>query len=78
MPGRTPAMDGLPPRFAHVVERCLEPEVDNRWQSARDVKAELEWVAAEESAAGARPGAAASVTAAEAHVDAAGGGARLV
>ena len=57
MPGRTPAMDGLPPRFAHVVERCLDPEVENRWQSARDVKAELEWVAAEESSA-ARSGAA--------------------
>jgi serine/threonine protein kinase len=58
-PGRAAAMDGLPPRFAHVVERCLDPEVENRWQSARDVKAELEW-AAEESAGGAQSGAAAS------------------
>jgi serine/threonine protein kinase len=62
VPGRTPAMDGLPARFTHVVERCLEPEVENRWQSARDVKAELEWAAAEQPGAGVRPGAAASVT----------------
>ena len=60
VPGRTPAMDGLPPRFVHVVERCLEPEAENRWQTARDVKAELEWAAAELSGAGARPGVAAS------------------
>jgi serine/threonine protein kinase len=39
------SMEGLPAQFAHVVERCLEPEPENRWQSARDVKAELEWAA---------------------------------
>lgn len=40
-----PAMDGLPIQFAHVVERCLDPEPENRWQSVRDVQAELEWAA---------------------------------
>jgi eukaryotic-like serine/threonine-protein kinase len=45
MPGQPPAMDGLPERFTHVVERCLEVEPEKRWQSARDVKAELEWAA---------------------------------
>jgi serine/threonine protein kinase len=45
VPGQPPAMDGLPERLTHVVERCLEPEPENRWQSARDVKAELEWAA---------------------------------
>jgi serine/threonine protein kinase len=45
VPGRTPAMQGLPERLTHVIERCLEPEPENRWQSARDVKAELEWAA---------------------------------
>ncbi len=60
-PGPMPVMAGLPPRFVHVVERCLEPEVDDRWQSARDVKAELAWVAAEEAAAGARLAGAVSV-----------------
>jgi hypothetical protein len=38
-------MEGLPERLTHVIERCLEPEPENRWQSARDVKAELEWAA---------------------------------
>jgi len=61
VPGRTPAMDGLPPRLAHIVERCIEPEPESRWQSARDVKAELEWAAAEESGSGARSGAVVSV-----------------
>jgi hypothetical protein len=36
-------MEGLPPQFAHVIERCLESEPENRWQSASDVKRELEW-----------------------------------
>jgi Tol biopolymer transport system component len=40
-----PAIDGLPLQFAHVVERCLEPEPESRWQSARDVQAEIEWAA---------------------------------
>ena len=30
-----------PPYFAHVVERCLAKEPDDRWQTARDVKLEL-------------------------------------
>ena len=41
--GQAPSMDGLPPQFAHVVERCLAREPESRWQSASDVKAELEW-----------------------------------
>jgi eukaryotic-like serine/threonine-protein kinase len=36
---------GLPRRFAHIVERCLSEDPDARWQSARDVKAELGWAA---------------------------------
>jgi hypothetical protein len=36
-------MEGLSPQFAHVIERCLESEPENRWQSASDVKGELEW-----------------------------------
>ena len=35
----------LPPALAHVVERCLAEDPDLRWQSARDLKAELEWAA---------------------------------
>ena len=41
--GQPPLMEGLPPQFAHVVEVCLESEPDNRWQSASDVRRELEW-----------------------------------
>src|SRR6202521_5606314 len=41
--GQPPLMEGLPPQFAHVIERCLESEPDNRWQSASDVNRELEW-----------------------------------
>ena len=41
--GQPPVMEGLPPQFAHVIERCVESEPENRWQSASDVKRELEW-----------------------------------
>lgn len=33
-----PALNDFPERLAHVVERCLAKEPDDRWQSARDVK----------------------------------------
>ena len=36
---RLPALD-------RVLKRCLEKDPDNRWQTARDLKAELEWIAA--------------------------------
>ena len=29
--------------LAHIVERCLADDPDARWQSARDVKTEMEW-----------------------------------
>ena len=35
----------LPAALDHVVERCLAKEPDDRWQTARDVRMELEWVA---------------------------------
>jgi serine/threonine protein kinase len=31
------------PQFAHVVARCLAKNPDERWQSASDVKLELQW-----------------------------------
>jgi predicted Ser/Thr protein kinase len=49
--GQLPALDGLPERLAHVVERCLAKDPENRWQTARDLKAELEWAAAGDSVA---------------------------
>ena len=41
-----------PPAFAHVVERCLEKDPDERWQTVRDVTRELTWVATGGGAAG--------------------------
>src|SRR5262249_7689451 len=43
-PGKS-LLDGFGERLAHLVERCLVPEPENRWQSAADVKSELEWAA---------------------------------
>ena len=34
-----------PPALDHVVRKCLEKDPDDRWQSARDVMAELQWIA---------------------------------
>lgn len=36
----------LPPSLDHIVDRCLAKNPDERWQSARDLKSELEWIAA--------------------------------
>jgi len=33
------------PALERVVHRCLEKNPENRWQSARDLRAELEWIA---------------------------------
>jgi serine/threonine protein kinase len=37
--------DIAPAALDRVLKRCLEKEPDNRWQTARDLKAELEWIA---------------------------------
>ena len=42
-PGEQPRLDLMPGKLAHVVERCLARDPEDRWQSARDVKAEIEW-----------------------------------
>ena len=34
-----------PPALDHVVRKCLEKDPEDRWQSARDVAAELQWIA---------------------------------
>ena len=33
-----------PPALEHVVKRCLAKDPEERWQSARDVAHELEWI----------------------------------
>ena len=35
----------VPASLAHIVSRCLEKDRDARWQSASDVKRELQWTA---------------------------------
>lgn len=41
-----------PPALDHVVQRCLEKDPEDRWQSARDVAAELQWIEGAGSQAG--------------------------
>jgi hypothetical protein len=38
--------DIAPPALDRLLQRCLAKYPDDRWQTARDLKAELEWVAA--------------------------------
>jgi serine/threonine protein kinase len=38
--------DVAPPALDRVLRKCLEKDPDNRWQSARDLRSELEWIAA--------------------------------
>ena len=37
--------DNLPAALDHVVDRCLAKKPDERWQTARDVMLELDWIA---------------------------------
>jgi eukaryotic-like serine/threonine-protein kinase len=46
----------VPPSLSRLVATCLEKDPDNRWQSARDLQRELQWIAARPS----EPAAAAS------------------
>ena len=36
-------MHQLPERLAHIIERCLARDPEDRWNSARDIKSELDW-----------------------------------
>ncbi len=40
-----------PPLLAELVARCLAKDLDGRWQSARDLMRQLEWIAARNGAA---------------------------
>jgi serine/threonine protein kinase/Tol biopolymer transport system component len=37
--------DVAPPALDRLLKRCLEKDPENRWQNARDLKTELEWIA---------------------------------
>ncbi|MEO8499806.1 MAG: protein kinase [Vicinamibacteria bacterium] len=41
-----------PPALDHVIRKCIEKDPDDRWQSARDVAAELQWISEGGSRAG--------------------------
>ena len=41
-----------PPALDYVVRKCLEKDPEDRWQSARDVMAQLQWIAGGGSGAG--------------------------
>ena len=43
-PGRA-ALDVAPPALDRLLQRSLAKNPDDRWQTARDLKAELEWIA---------------------------------
>jgi Tol biopolymer transport system component len=47
-----------PPALDHIIKRCLEKNPDDRWQSARDVAGELQWI----GEAGSQAGVAAPIT----------------
>jgi Tol biopolymer transport system component/predicted Ser/Thr protein kinase len=40
-----PSAAQLPEKLAHVIERCLAPDPEDRWQTAADVRSELLWAA---------------------------------
>ena len=42
---RTRSVEELPPGLDRVVKRCLDPDPDERWQCARDLKWELQSIA---------------------------------
>jgi eukaryotic-like serine/threonine-protein kinase len=47
--------DVAPLALDRTLRRCLEKDPENRWQSARDLKAELEWIATGASVSPAAP-----------------------
>ena len=44
-PPLTTAQPATPPALEHVVKTCLAKNPDDRWQTARDLLAELKWIA---------------------------------
>ncbi len=51
-----------PPALDRVLRRCLEKDPENRWQSIRDLKAELEWIAQAPNGASTAPAPTAPLT----------------
>jgi serine/threonine protein kinase len=53
--GQAPSWNGMADRLKHVVSRCLEHDPDDRWQTARDLRAELNWAQTTEARVTAPP-----------------------
>jgi serine/threonine protein kinase/Tol biopolymer transport system component len=49
------AVVGAPPALERLLKKCLAKDPDRRWQSAADLRDELEWIASEEASAAQRP-----------------------
>src|SRR2546428_5462429 len=49
------ALQSAHPLLDHVLRRCLEKDRDRRWQSIRDVAAELRWIASQPATAPVSP-----------------------
>src|SRR5579864_9113047 len=47
--------DVAPPALERILKRCLAKDPDERWQTARDLKSELEWIASSSGQAIASP-----------------------
>ena len=50
-PSGATTVEPVPPLLEHAITRCLAKDPDERWQTAADLKRELEWIARNESAA---------------------------
>jgi eukaryotic-like serine/threonine-protein kinase len=53
---RSRSAENLPTDLNRVVSRCLEADPDERWQCARDLKWELEWIGHAPAVKAVRPG----------------------
>jgi Tol biopolymer transport system component len=42
-PDRLTPLESVSPQITHVLQRCLDPDPAERWQTASDVRRELEW-----------------------------------
>jgi eukaryotic-like serine/threonine-protein kinase len=49
--GEPPAVAGVPPALERLVKKCLAKEPGQRWQSAADLRDNLEWIASGEPSA---------------------------
>jgi tetratricopeptide (TPR) repeat protein len=54
-PDRLTPLESVSPHITHVIQRCLEQDPAERWQTASDVRRELEWAPAQPAPPNRRP-----------------------